>query len=350
MLNNVLNVKTSSFKTTTSNASAIMSACHQSLFIPHTFNIVFSSDCIVEMLDNAMSLNEVNSLLKDGFSTIASDVKMGLEKVEKEALEAYPDDIVKMLKLDLCNKQASNYIAMFNSYLGIKKCFLTDMSIVRKHEKNNPVFSETEIETIKSLKTVAMNNLKASMNDVLIAIECIRNSLISGSFSSFKFYFHSLFNVNVKPTTFNYLRCINLRKSGLKLTSYTKSDFSDLFMMLMTRVLKVNGGLSEKKVTFNICDTFESCYTLTQEEYNNLETDVIPNEFLIRELLDVSHLKDKFKGNKWDLKKAKKAVLKKSGKTYVVSPHVDMTELKKTLKKVLLETDTNEKKKKEKTN
>lgn len=338
---NVLNV-TNNVKTTTSNANAIMGVSHQSLFIPRTFNIVFSSDSIVEMLDNAASLNEVNSLLKDGFSSIASDVKMGLEKVEKEALETYPDDIVKLLKLDLCNKQASNYITMFNAYLGIKKSFLTDMSIVRKHENKTPVFSETEIETIKSLKTVSMNSLKDSMKDAFIAIECVRLSLINGNFSSFKFYFNKLFNVVVKPTTFNYLRCINLRKSGLKLTSYTKSDFAELFMLLMVRVLKLNGGLSEKKIYFNICDTFESCYIVTQEEYNNLETDVIPSEFLIRELLDVSHLKDKFKGDKWDLKKAKKAVLKKSGKTYVVSPQVvDMTELKKTLKKVLLETDTN---------
>lgn len=330
---------------TTSNANAIMSACHQSLFIPHAFNIVFSSDSIVEMLDNATTLKEVNSLLSDGFSTIASDVKMGLEKVEKEALETYPDDIVRLLKLDLCNKQASNYIAMFNAYLSIKKSFITDMSVIRKHEKNNPVFSETEIETIKSLKTVSMNSLKASMNDVLICIECIRNSLVKGKFNSFKFYFHSLFNVNVKPTTFNYFRCINLKKSGLKLSSYSKSDFSDLFMLLMIRVLELNGGFSNKKVAFNICDTFESCYIVTQEEYNNLETDTIPNEFLIRELLDVSHLTNNFRGDKWDLKKAKKAVLKKSGKTYVVSPQVvDMTELKKELKKVLLdETDTNKK-------
>lgn len=337
---NVLNV-TSNFKTTTSNANAIMGASHQSLFIPRKWNIVFSSDSIVEMLDNATSLKEVNSLLKDGFSTIASDVKMGLEKVEKEALETYPDDIIKLLKLDLCNKQASNYITMFNAYLGIKKSFITDMSIVRKNEKNNPVFSETENQTIKSLKTVSMNNMKASMNDVLIAIECIRNSLIKGEFSSFKFYFNKLFNVVVKPTTFNYLRCINLKKSGLKLTSYTKSDFADLFMLLMVRVLKLNGGLSEKKISFNICDTFESCYIVTQEEYNNLETDTIPDEFLIRELLEISNLTDNFKGDKWDLKKAKKAVLKKSGKTYVVVPQVvDMTELKKTIK-VLLETDTN---------
>lgn len=336
---------------TTSNANAIMSACHQSLFIPHTFNVVFSSDSVVEMLENATTLKEVNSLLSDGFSTIASDVKMGLEKVEKEALETYPDDIVKMLKLDLCNKQASNYITMFNAYLGIKKSFLSNMSTIRKNEKENSIFSETEMDTIKSLKTVAMNNLKASMNDVLIAIECIRNSLVKGKFSSFKFYFHSLFNVNVKPTTFNYLRCINLKKSGLKLSSYSKGDFSDLFMLLMSRVLELNGGKSDKKVTFNICDTFESVYVVTQEEYNNLETDIIPNEFLVRELLDISKLTNNYKGDKWDLKKAKKAVLKKSGKTYVVSPQVvDMTELKKTLKKILLETDTNEKKKKEKTN
>lgn len=319
-----------------SNANAIMNASHHALFIPHHFNIVFSCDSIVEMLSTTTSLNEVNSLLSDGFSTIANDAKIGLEKVKKEALETYPDDIIQLLKLNLCNKQASNYIAMFNAYLGIKKSFMTDMSAIRKNEKESPIFSETEMNTIKQLKKVALNNLKSSINDCLIAIECIRNALINGKFSTFKFYFNQLFNVNVKPTTFNYFRCINLKKSGLKLTSYTKGDFADLFMMLMIRTLELNGGFSSKKTNFNICDTFESVYIITQEEYNNLETDTIPNEFLIRELLDISHLTNNYKGSKWDLKKAKKAVLKKSGITYVVSPQVvDMTELKKTLKEIL---------------